>query len=191
MIMDDFVKWVGDGRGNYVDMAGVVADSTPAPVGSALRLALADGLWHHRPGMTPQNPRYADRVRHIFEAAPFVQHLGIQLVHCEPGRCETRMKIESWQLQQTGVVHAGVQATLADHTAGGAAGTLIAADQLVVSIEFKINLLRPATGDELRCRAVVLRPGTQISVVESEVFAVRGGEERLTAKAMVTLAVVA
>jgi acyl-coenzyme A thioesterase PaaI-like protein len=33
----------------------------------------------------------------------------------------------------------------------------------------------------------VLRPGAQITVAESEVFTRRGEEEKLTAKAMVTL----
>lgn len=140
--------------------------------------------------MTPRNPHYADRIRAIFDVAPFMRHLGVQLIHCEPGRCETLLPVQPWQLQQDGYVHAGVQATLADHTAGAAAGTLMPADQIVLSVEFKINLLRPALGDELRCRSVVLRPGSQITVAESEVFAIHRGDEKLTAKAMITLAFV-
>jgi uncharacterized protein (TIGR00369 family) len=140
--------------------------------------------------MHPRNPHYADRVRELFDLAPFVRHLGIQVFHCEPGRCETVLRVEPHHLQQTGVIHAGVQATVADHTAGGAAGTLMAEDQVVVTVEFKINLLRPAAGEALRCRAVVLRPGNQITIAESEVFAVSGGEEKLVSKAMVTLALV-
>ena len=52
----------------------------------------------------------------------------------------------------------------------------------------QINLLRPASGDRLRCRATVLKPGKTLIVAESEVYAVRDGKERLVAKAMVTLA---
>jgi uncharacterized protein (TIGR00369 family) len=85
-------------------------------------------------------------------------------------------------------VHAGVQATVADHTAGGAAGTVARPGDLVLSVEFKINLLRPAVGDRLRCRATVLRQGKTITVAESEVFAASDGQEKLVAKATVTLA---
>ncbi len=55
-------------------------------------------------------------------------------------------------------VHAGVQATIADHTAGGAATTLIDKGQFVLTVEFKINLLRVTRGDSLLCRAQVLKP---------------------------------
>jgi len=137
--------------------------------------------------MTPKNPHYTERIRAIFDTAPFMRHLGVELLRCEPGRCETRLAVQPWQLQQDGFVHAGVQATLADHTAGAAAGTLMAESEIVLTVEFKINLLRPALGEELFSRALVIRPGTQITVVESEVFARRGADEKLTAKAMVTL----
>jgi uncharacterized protein (TIGR00369 family) len=137
--------------------------------------------------MNPRNPRYAERVAAIFDVAPFMRHLGVKLVSCAPGACDTEMRVEPWQLQQDGFVHAGVQATLADHTAGAAAGTLMAAEDIVLTVEFKINLLRPARGEALVCRARVLRPGNQIAVVESEVFARADDGEKLTAKAMVTL----
>jgi acyl-coenzyme A thioesterase PaaI-like protein len=60
----------------------------------------------------------------------------------------------------------------------------------VLSIEFKINLLRPARGERLVCRAKVLRGGKSVSVVESEVHAVSEGRESLVSKATVTLAIV-
>lgn len=137
--------------------------------------------------MKPRNLFYAERIYAIFDTAPFMKHLGVRLLRCEPGLCETALVVQPWQLQQDGYVHAGVQATLADHTAGAAAGTLMAESEIVLSVEFKINLLRPAQGQELFCRAKVLRPGSQITVAESEVFARTGAEDKLTAKAMVTL----
>ena len=131
-------------------------------------------------------------MREIFDAAVFVGHLGIRVHRVEPGVCETTAQIQPFLLQQDGFVHAGVLATMADHTGGGAAGTLIRSDQGVLSIEFKINMLRPAKGLGLRCVSSVLRPGRTISVAESEVYSVAAdGEEALVAKAMVTLAVVA
>ena len=88
-------------------------------------------------------------------------------------------------------MHAGVQATIADHTAGGAGALALGADEYVLSIEFKINLLRPARGPDLVCRASILRAGRSVIVAESEVYdRAEDGVEKLTAKATVTLAAV-
>jgi len=56
-----------------------------------------------------------------------------------PGGAETP---SAGRLRPRGVV----QATAADHTAGGAAGTLVRSNEMVLTAEFKINLLRPALG---------------------------------------------
>ncbi len=135
-----------------------------------------------------QDPAYRARLAEIFSAAPFIVALGIQPVDVGPGWCETRLRLQPEHHQQDGFVHAGVMATLADHTAGGAAGTLMAADAIVLTVEFKINLLRPAVGDELRCRAEVLKPGRRFSVVEAVVHAWRQEQATLAAKLTATMA---
>jgi uncharacterized protein (TIGR00369 family) len=140
-----------------------------------------------------RNPDFAAHVRAIFSKAAFVADLGIALERIEEGHCETSLVVKPRHLQQDGVVHAGVLATIADHTAGGAAATLLAADQGVLSIEFKINLLRSARGERLVCKSAVLKAGRTISVIESEVFSLETSEASplLCAKATVTLAIVA
>lgn len=130
-------------------------------------------------------------VSSIFDTAPFIQHLGIKVAHQAEGVCDTLTPIRPEHLQQDGYVHAGVLATVADHTAGGAAATLLPETQGVLSIEFKINLLRPAKGDALFCHSTVLRGGRTISVTEAEVYVRSAGQQdRLVAKATVTLAIV-
>ena len=137
-----------------------------------------------------KNSDYKARVANIFVSARFIQDVGYRLRDCGPGWCETELAVEPRHWQQDGFVHAGVQATMADHTAGAAAGTLMRVDELVLTVEFKINLLRTAVADRLFCRADVLRPGRQLTVVESSVFAVVGEKQTLVSKAMVTLALV-
>ena len=140
--------------------------------------------------MKPRTPDFSGNVREIFQRAAFINDLGIRLKDLGEGWCESVLDVEPKHTQQDGYVHAGVQATLADHTAGGAAGTLAAEGELVLTVEFKINFLRPALGERLRCRASVLRQGRTLNVAESEVYAQRGDSEKLVAKAMVTLALV-
>ena len=72
----------------------------------------------------------------------------------------------------------------------GPADCLISADEQILSVEFKLNLLRPARSEQLQCRATVLRAGRTISVVEAEVHAGDSPREMLVSKATVTLATV-
>ncbi len=137
------------------------------------------------------HPRYRELVEHGFAAANFIQDLGIRLADCGPGWVEAELDILSRHLQQNGFIHAGVQTTLADHAAGAAAATLVADGQTVLTLEFKVNLLRPARSERLLCRAEVLKAGRQATVVEAEVFGYENGERRLYSKASVTMAVVA
>ena len=130
------------------------------------------------------------RVRAIFREAPFVADLGIEPVLVEAGRCHTVLVVAPRLLQHTGQVHAGVVTTLADHTAGASAQTLVEGEGLVVTAELKVSLLRPAQGERLVCRAHVIKPGRQLMFTEAEVYAVHDGREQLVAKLSATMALV-
>ena|ERR1700756_1734766 len=92
-------------------------------------------------------------VKRIFEQAQFVRLLGIELIGFGDGGCETRVAVTPTLEQQHGFVHAGVLMTLADHTCGGAAATVVPEGQDVITVENKVSFLRPATGAALFCRA--------------------------------------
>jgi len=130
-------------------------------------------------------------VRQVFHGAPFVAELGIAPTAIGAGRCESELVIRPQMLQHTGQVHAGVVTTLADHTAGAAAQSMIDVEGgVAITAELKISLLRPAQGERLVCRGRVLKPGKAISFVESEVFCIAGGKESLVAKVSATMSVV-
>jgi len=133
---------------------------------------------------------FSKAIEQGFRNAPFVAHLGIELEALGPGWCEARLDVQPWHMQQTGVVHAGVVSTLADHCAGAAATTQLAPGEFVVTAEYKINLLRGARGERLHCRAEVLKPGQTLAVVEAQVFAERAGQRELVAKLNATMAVI-
>ena len=131
-----------------------------------------------------------ERVRAIFREAPFVVDLGIEPVSIEPGRCETVLVLQPRMGQHTGQAHAGVVTTLADHTAGAAAQSMIEGAGMAITAELKISLLRPASGERLVCRAHVVKPGRQFMFTEAEVHCVRDGQSQLVAKLSATMAVV-
>src|SRR5690606_41278773 len=103
------------------------------------------------------HPRYRELVEQGFARANFIQDLGIRLTDCGPGWVEAELNILPRHLQQNGFIHAGVQTTLADHAAGAAAATLVADGQTVLTLEIKVNLLRPARSARLLCHAEVLK----------------------------------
>jgi uncharacterized protein (TIGR00369 family) len=117
----------------------------------------------------------------------FIADVGYKAVNFERGRLEARLKILTRHRQQDNYIHAGVIATMADHTAGYAAFSLVPEDHRILTIEFKINFLDPAYGHTLVCRSRILREGGQILVGESEVFDRRSDGEAFVAKAIVTL----
>ena len=92
--------------------------------------------------------------------------------------------------QRERFVHGGMLATLADSSSGLAAMTLLEAHDNALTVEFKINFLRPAVGERIVARGRVIRAGRRISVMEADVFAVAGGLETPVAKALVTYATV-
>ncbi len=119
----------------------------------------------------------------------FVRHCGIEAVEVSFGKFTSRLKIGEHHRQQDGFIHAGVMATMADHTAGYAGFTVVDEEHQILTIEFKINFLRPALGNYLVCKSRVIRRGSSVIIAESEVTDVRAPDEedKLVAKALVTL----
>ena len=107
------------------------------------------------------------------------------------GCITTQLPLATRHLQHTGQAHAGVMATLADHSMGAAAQTLAPAGHWVLTAELKTSALRPGRGERLVCEAHVLKAGRRISFTEAEVYAEQGGQRTLVMKASATMAIVA
>jgi uncharacterized protein (TIGR00369 family) len=129
-------------------------------------------------------------LRAFFASAPFMADLGIEPVDCGEGRVVTALTLAMRHRQHTGVVHAGVIGSMADHTMGAAAQTMTADGFWVLTAEYKVSLLRAARGQRLECVGMVIKPGRQVSFTEAEVFAIDGDVRTMVARASATMAVV-
>lgn len=125
-------------------------------------------------GFKERNPDFEARVRGSFAKQTIMGLLGASLDRIELGRVSVVLPARADLCQQDGFFHAGVSATIADSAAGYAALSLFDAQTEVLSTEFKVNLLAPASGDRLRAVATVLKPGRTLTVVEADVFADAG-----------------
>lgn len=68
------------------------------------------------------------------------------------------------------MVHGGMTATLIDSTMGGLLISKLPENQSAVTVELKVNYIRPGIGSHLRCVATILHQGKQLSVVEAKVY---------------------
>lgn len=110
-----------------------------------------------------------ERVAPVFGQAPFIQLVGYRLVDAGEGWVESALTLAPHHLQQHGYVHAGVMTTMADHTAGSAATTVIPETTSILTADLAVNFLRPARGGEMTCRATVIKAGRTLCVTEADV----------------------
>lgn len=134
-----------------------------------------------------RNPSFAEEVRKSFAQQSIMQLIGAELTRIEPGVVEISLPYRRDLTQQDGYLHAGIITTIADSAAGYAAYSLMPAGASVLSVEFKVNLLRPAQGEKFLARAEVIKPGKTLTVVRADVFGIRGGERTLVATLLGTM----
>jgi len=128
--------------------------------------------------MNPLNPSFAEDVALSFARQPIMNLIGARLTLVEPGVIEITLPYRADLAQQHGYLHAGVVTTIADSACGYAAYSLMPAGSEVLSVEFKVNLLRPAQGETFLARAEVIKAGRTLTVVRADVFGVNGNAER-------------
>jgi len=128
--------------------------------------------------MKPPNPSFAADVAASFAQQPIMELIGAELSLVELGVVEITLPYRDDLTQQHGYLHAGVITTIADSAAGYAAYSLMPAGSEVLSVEFKVNLLRPAKGETFVARAVVIKAGRTLTVVRADVFSIAANGDR-------------
>lgn len=92
------------------------------------------------------NPLFAEDIKQSFARHSIMGLIGAELNLVEPGLVEITLPYRKDLTQQHGYLHAGIVTTIADSAAGYAAYSLMPVGSEVLSVEFKVNLLRPAKG---------------------------------------------
>ena len=116
----------------------------------------------------------------------FMSLVGAELSALSRGQCTIAVERRPELLQQHGFFHGGVTAFLVDNATTIAAAT--SRGQPALTAEYKLNLLSPAAGEKLICRARVIKPGRQVAVVAADVFCLMDGLEKHTATALASIA---
>ena len=118
----------------------------------------------------PRNPSFAEEVKQSFAKQTIMGLIGAELSRVEPGVVEITLPYRPDLAQQHGYLHAGIVTTIADSACGYAAYSLMPPETEVLSVEFKVNLLRPAKGKTFVAIAEVVKAGKTLTVVRADVF---------------------
>jgi uncharacterized protein (TIGR00369 family) len=128
--------------------------------------------------MNPLNPSFAEEVGRSFARQPIMNLIGARLSLVEPGVVEITLPYRADLAQQDGYLHAGIVTTIADSACGYAAFSLMPAGAEVLSVEFKVNLLRPAQGITFVAHAEVIKAGRTLTVARADVFGISENADR-------------
>lgn len=118
---------------------------------------------------------------------PLMKLLGASLREASDGRATIELPASQKITQQHGFAHAGAVAAIADSACGYSVMSLLPDDRGVLTVEYKISLLKPARGERFTAEARVLRSGRRISFVEAEVLAHTDEASTLIAKLSATI----
>lgn len=135
----------------------------------------------------PLDLGFEGRVRTSFGTQRIMDTIGARLTRIAAGEAEITLPFRADLSQQDGYVHAGVIATILDSACGYAAFSLIPPGANMLTAEFKINLLRPAVGEDFVARGRVVKPGKTLTVSTGEVVARAGDTQRVVAIMTATL----
>ena len=130
---------------------------------------------------------WEENVRASFARQGFMRLIGAQIIGLAPGHCTLALPARPELCQQRGFLHGGVTAALADTAAGYAAYSLMPPGSSPLTVEFKINLMAPASGERFVADAKVVRAGRTLTVVEADVTAETKGAATPIARMLATL----
>jgi uncharacterized protein (TIGR00369 family) len=137
--------------------------------------------------LQPQDAEYESRVRESFARQQVMQLIGASLRRVAPGEIDIALPYRDNLTQQNGYLHAGILTAIADSACGYAAYTLMPAGADVLSVEFKVNLLRPAAGEMFTAEARVIKAGRTLTVVRCDVYGWAASEAKLIATMLATM----
>ena len=120
--------------------------------------------------MQARDPAFASRIRESFARQKAMALIGATLERVEPGEVDIALPYRDELTQQKGFVHGGIIGMIADTACGYSAFSLMPAGGSLVTVEYKMNILKPGRG-ALLAQGKVIRPGRTLTVARAEVYA--------------------
>jgi uncharacterized protein (TIGR00369 family) len=113
--------------------------------------------------------------------------LAAELVHIAPGEVHIALYPRPELSQQHGYIHAGVLTSIVDNACGYAALTVAPPGCEVLTVEFKVNFMRPAVAERFLAVGKVIRAGKSLTVCQGEVIGEKGARRDAVALMQATM----
>lgn len=127
------------------------------------------------------------RIAASFSAQGLMTTLGAQLVQVAPGEVQIALLPRPELSQQHGFIHAGALTSVLDSACGYAALTVAPTGLDVLTVEFKINFMRPAVADRFLAIGRVTKAGKTLTVCQGEVIGEQGSRRETVAVMQATI----
>ena len=132
-------------------------------------------------------PDLQERISASFAAQGLMSTLGAKLILVAPGEVQIALLPRPELSQQHGYTHAGALTSVLDSACGYAALTVAPAGLNVLTVEFKINFLRPAVADRFVAIGKVAKAGKTLTACQGEVIGELGSRRETIAIMQTTI----
>jgi uncharacterized protein (TIGR00369 family) len=136
--------------------------------------------------MTPEKRQL---ISGSFNRSETLQFYKAELLQAETDFISIKIPKMDLMTRKAGMFNGAMIASLVDVSSGYAAVSHYEEDCYVVTVELKVNYLRPAMGDALISKSYVIKGGSKISVIRTEIYTVdeNGASENHVATSLVTM----
>lgn len=98
------------------------------------------------------------------------KHLGMRVVIGGDGKAGVELEVTEKLLQRLGNMHGGALASVIDSAIGVAINQQLRPEEDAVTVELKINYLRPVNKGKIRGEGKVIQIGQKIIVAQGEII---------------------
>lgn len=136
--------------------------------------------------MTPEKKQL---MTSSFERSETLKFYKAELLDVKTDFVSIKIPKMEMMTRKAGMFNGAMIASLVDVSSGYAAVSHYEQDCYVVTVELKVNYLRPAIGDALVSKSYVVKGGSKISVIRTEIYVVdeNGSSESHVATSLVTM----
>lgn len=130
----------------------------------------------------PLDPELEASIRRRLAANPFIKFVGIEVPQLGKGYARFLLPFKPELANSIGLMQGGVIAALADEAVAFALYSLVPDEEMINTVEMKINFLGAVKAGDVTAEAYIAKRGRTISLGEFEVRQA----ERLVAKGLCT-----
>ncbi|WP_419870436.1 PaaI family thioesterase [Chryseobacterium sp. CT-SW4] len=136
--------------------------------------------------MTPQKKQL---ITDSFNRSETLKFYKAELLQADTDFVSIKIPKMEMMTRKAGMFNGAMIASLVDVSSGYAAVSHYEEDCYVVTVELKVNYLRPAIGEALISKSYVIKGGSKISVIRTEIYTVneQGTSESHVATSLVTM----